>query len=181
MQVKGSMLMYLVKAIRGGGVENFDRFLTDAERELLTKKILPINWYPFESYKRLFEAMVAVVAGGDMGVVQQWGRDYGSTILEGLYRSTIVTGNPFQSLKKYELRFASFYDFGTVEVSDTGPGTAEMSLRDFDPDWETIYQIIYGWLERTVELAGARNPRVVFTSRSWAGDPHTVYRVSWQP
>jgi uncharacterized protein (TIGR02265 family) len=174
------MLMYVVKAIRGGGIEHFDRFLTDADRELLTQKILPISWYPFESYKRLFEALVAVVAGGDMGVVQQWGRDYGSTILDGVYRSTVVVGNPLRSLKNHEQKFASFYDFGTFEVTDAGPGTADVLLCDFDPEWETIYQMICGWLERTAELAGAREPRVVFTARSWAGDPHTAYKVTWQ-
>lgn len=180
MQVKGSMLMYVIKGIRGAGIENFESLLSDPERELAGQKILPISWYPFESYKRFLDALVAVVARGDMNVVRQWGRDYGTTILDGVYRSTIVAGNPHRSLKNYEQRFASFYDFGIVEVTDTGPGSAEVVLRDFDPDWETIYQLIYGWFERTVELAGGRRPRVEFTSRSWTGDPYTGYRVSWQ-
>lgn len=180
MHVKGSMLMFVVRAIRGGGIENFEALLTDEDRELAAQKILPINWYPFESYKRFLDALVVVVARGDMTVVRQWGRDYGSTILDGIYRSTIVAGSPYRSLKNYERRFASFYDFGVVEVTDTGPGTAEVVLRDFDPEWETIYQLIYGWFERTAELAGARDPRVVFTSRSWTGDPYTGYRISWQ-
>jgi len=41
-----------------------------------------------------------------------------------------------------------------------------------------IHEIIVGWLERIVELAGGRNPRVEITARSWADDPHTAYRVS---
>ena len=180
MRVKGSMLMFVVKGIRGGGIENFERFLTDGDRELAAQKILPISWYPFESYKRMLDALVAVVARGDMNVVRQWGRDYGSTIIDGIYRSTIVDGSPYQSLKKYEQRFASFYDFGVVEVTDAGPGTSEVVLRDFDPEWEAIYQLIHGWFGRTAELAGARNPRVEFTSRSWTGDPHTGYSITWQ-
>lgn len=180
MHVKGSMLMFVVRGIRGGGIENFEGLLTDEDRKLAAQKILPISWYPFESYKRLLDALVALVARGDMNVVRQWGRDYGSTILDSIYRSIIVAGSPYRSLKSYEQRFASFYDFGVVEVTDSGPGTAEVVLRDFDPEWEAIYQLIYGWFERTAELAGARNPRVVFTSRSWTGDPYTGYRISWQ-
>lgn len=180
MQVKGSMLMHVVRGIRGGGIENFNHLLTDEDRELVAQKILPINWYPFASYKRLLDALVTVLARGDMAVVQQWGRHYGSVILDGVYRSTIVEGNPYRSLKKYEQRFSAFYDFGVVEVTESEPAAAEVVLRDFDPDWEAIYQLISGWFERTVELAGARNPRVVFTSRSWTGDPYTGYGVSWQ-
>jgi hypothetical protein len=46
--------------------------------------------------------------------------------------------------------------------------------------WTAIYEMISGWLERTVELAGGKNPRIDFKARSWAGDPTTIYRISWQ-
>jgi len=39
--------------------------------------------------------------------------------------------------------------------------------------------MIDGWLERTVELAGGKNPRVVFKARSWAADPSTIYQITW--
>jgi uncharacterized protein (TIGR02265 family) len=179
MQVKGSMMMFVVKGIRAAGVEHFDLLLNDEDRVFLTQRILPINWYPFDSYKRLFDALAAVVARGHQQMIRQWGRDYASTILQGVYQSTITPGDPFRSLKNYEQRFSSFYDFGELEVTDTGPGTAEVEIRDFDSSWESIYHLIDGWLERTVELAGGKSPRVGFKARSWAGDPTTVYRISW--
>jgi len=179
-QVKGSMMMFVVKGVRAAGVEHFEPFLTDDDRRFLAQRILPINWYPFDPYKRLFESLVAVVARGNTQTVRQWGRDYGSAILDGVYRSIIAPGDPMRSLKNYERRFSSFYDFGTLEVKETGPGAAEVAIRDFDPSWESLYQMIQGWLERTVELAGGRDPRVDFTARSWAGDPSTTYRVAWQ-
>ena len=179
MQVKGSMMMFVVKGVRAAGVEHFEPLLTVEDRGYLTQRILPINWYPFANYKRLFDSLVSVVARGNTGTIRQWGRDYGSTILESVYRSVVVPGDPFRSLKNYEQRFTSFYDFGTLEVTDTGPGAAELEIRNFDASWESIYQMIHGWLERTVELAGGRNPRVAFKARSWTGDPSTVYRISW--
>lgn len=180
MQVKGSMMMFVVKGIRAAGVEHFEPLLTDEDRGYLAQRILPINWYPFATYQRLFDSLVSVVARGNTQTVRQWGRDYGSTILEGVYRSVIIPGDPLRSLKNYEQRFASFYDFGTLKVKDTGPGTAELEIRNFDASWESIYEMINGWLERTVELAGGRNPRVTFGARSWAGDPSTLYRISWE-
>lgn len=86
MQVKGSMMMFVVKGVRAAGAEHFDRYLTDDDRELLKQRILPINWYPFEPYKRLFDALVEVVARGNTHTVRQWGRDSGSAILDGVYR-----------------------------------------------------------------------------------------------
>jgi uncharacterized protein (TIGR02265 family) len=180
MQVKGSMLMFVVKGVRAAGIEHFDHLLTDADRELLNQRILPINWYPFENYRRLFDSLVTVVARGNTRTVRQWGRDYGSTILEGVYRSVISPGNPLRSLKNYEQRFSSFYDFGALEVTETGPGSAQLEIRSFDPTWASIYEMISGWLERTIELAGGKDPRIEFLARSWAGDPSTIYSVSWK-
>ena len=180
MQVKGSMMMFVVKGVRAAGPEHFYPLLTDEDRRFLTQRILPINWYPFDNYKRLFDSLVSVVARGNTQTVRQWGRDYGSAILEGVYRSVIIPGNPHRSLKNYEQRFGSFYDFGKLEVTETGPGSAELEIRNFDPSWTAIYEMISGWLERTVELAGGKNPRIDFKARSWAGDPTTIYRISWQ-
>ncbi len=180
MQVKGSMMMFVVKGVRAAGVEHFDHLLTDADRQFLKQRILPINWYPFETYKRLFDSLVTVVARGNTQTVRQWGRDYGSTILEGVYRSVISPGNPLRSLKNYEQRFSSFYDFGALKVTDTGSDSAKLEIRSFDPTWESIYEMIFGWLERTVELAGGHDPRISFISRSWTGDSSTVYSIAWK-
>ena len=179
MRVKGTMMMYVVRAIRGAGVDRFAAFVTEEDRRLLAQTILPINWYPFASYKRLFNALASGVARGSTQVLRQWGREYGSAILDGVYRSTIVHGSPYRSLKNYEKRFASFYDFGTLKVSQVGPGAADVVIREFDPEWEEIHQMILGWLEQTVKLAGADDARVELTARSWAGDAHTAYRVTW--
>ena len=121
MKVKGSMMMFVVKGVRAAGVEHFDALLNDEDRGFLTQRILPINWYPFDSYKRLFDALVTVVARGNPQTIRQWGRDYGSTILQGVYQSTISPGDPLRSLKNYEQRFSSFYDFGKLEVTEIGP------------------------------------------------------------
>jgi uncharacterized protein (TIGR02265 family) len=180
MQVKGSMMMFVVKGVRAAGVGRFDHLLSDADRELIGQRILPINWYPFDIYRRLFDGLVTVVARGDLTTVKQWGRDYGETILQGVYRSVIVAGDPYRTLKNYEQRFSSFYDFGRLEVATTGPSAVELTIRDFDRSWEALYQMISGWLERSVELAGGRGPKVDFAERSWIGDAATVYRISWR-
>lgn len=180
MQVKGSMMMFVVKGVRAAGVEHFEDLLQDEDRAYLEQRILPINWYPFDNYKRLFDSLVAVVARGNIQTVRQWGRDYGSTILEGVYRSVVIPGNPHRSLKNYEQRFGSFYDFGELEVTEIGPGAADLEIRGFDAAWESIYEMICGWLERTVELAGGESPRIDFKARSWVGDPSTIYHITWR-
>jgi len=101
MRVKGSMMMFVVKGVRPAGVEHFDLLINDDDRAFLNQRILPINWYPFDSYKRLFDSLVAVVARGNSQTIRQWGRDYGSTILQGVYQSTIAPGDPFRSLMNY--------------------------------------------------------------------------------
>ncbi len=76
MQVKGSMMMFVVKGVRAAGVEHFEPLLTVEDRGYLTQRILPINWYPFANYKRLFDSLVSVVARATPG---RYGSGAGTT------------------------------------------------------------------------------------------------------
>lgn len=176
-QVKGTLVVGMVKRVRRDKTGGLLSRLGEAEQALCQSQILPVGWYPFETYRNVFDTVVDAVAGGEMEVVRQWGRAYAEEVVSTIYRSAIVAGDPIASLAKYETLFGHFYSFGTLEVERVGPREALLHIRDFDPDWEPAYHLIRGWLEQTLVLGGARNPRVEFESRSWQGDPETCYRI----
>lgn len=176
-KIKGTLVLGMVKTVRrdkGGAIMSR---LGEAAQKLCNSRILPVGWYPLEPYQEVFNAVVDVVAGGDMEMVRQWGRTYAEEVVGSVYRSAIVPGDPIGSLSRYENLFGHFYSFGTLTVERRGPQEALLRIRDFDPDWEAAYHLIRGWLEQTLVLGGARNPQVDFEGRSWQGDPETRYRI----
>lgn len=178
-RVKGSMLVDFVKNIRASKSGAYQDRLTDQDREVISGRIIPSAWYPFETYKNCFNAVVDVEAGGDMKKVTEWGRIYGEAIVTALYKGVIKTGNPCETLKRYDMFWPNFFDFGKVETTIDSDTEARMTIRDFDPDFEALYYMIRGWIERSVELAGGKNVEIVLLSRSWEGDPETSIRISW--
>jgi uncharacterized protein (TIGR02265 family) len=176
-QIKGTLVVGMVKTVRRDKSGTILERLGEAERNLCRSQILPAMWYPFETYKKLFNAVVEVVAGGDLELVRQWGRVYSEEVVSTVYRSAIVPGDPIACLAKYEALFGNFYSFGTLTVERRGPAEAKLSIRDFDPGWEPAYHLIRGWLEQTLVLGGAREPTVDFEARSWQGDPETRYHI----
>jgi hypothetical protein len=36
-----------------------------------------------------------------------------------------------------------------------------------------------GWLERSLELCGAKNIKTEALTKSWAGAPETKFKISW--
>ena len=179
MQVKGSMLLYVVKAIRGDTSGTIATKVSGQDRSFLADRIMPSRWYPYDAYKRLFNLLIDSYAAGNMATVQQWGRESAEEIIGAVYRSAIQPGNPYRTLKNNEIRFTSFYDFGTITVEPEGDTGARVSLAKFDAGWKEIHYLIAGWLERTLELAGGGNAKVEIVARSWSGDPATVYHASW--
>lgn len=179
MQVKGSMMLYVVKAIRGDTSGAIAAKVASEDRPFLADRIMPGRWYPYDAYKRLFNLLIDAYATGNPATIRKWGRDSAEEIIGTVYRSAIQPGNPYRTLKNNEIRFTSFYDFGAISVEPDGDAAARITLSDFDADWKEIHSLIAGWLERTLELAGARSAKVEIIARSWSGDPATVFHATW--
>ena len=178
-RVKGTILVDFVKTIRADRSGACDALLTDQDREVLSSRILPSAWYPFSTYKNCFNAVVQVLAKNDMTKVRQWGRLYGEAIVTGVYKGIIKEGAPLDSLKKYGTYIKSVFDFGEIVIEPVSESEAVVVVSGFDPDFEAHYHIMMGWIERSLELCGARDIQSSFTSMSWQGDPDTRIRMAW--
>jgi len=179
-RVKGTIIIDFVKVVKSDKTGRFDQYLTAEDKKIIAERILPSAWYPYETYKNCFTGVVAVVGNNNLQTVRQWGRLYGEAIITGVYKGIVKEGAPLDSLAKYSTHIRNLFDFGefvTVPLSAEG---AEMVMRGFDPDFEPQYHIMRGWLERSVELCGARDIKSDFSMKSWDGAPETRLALSWR-
>jgi uncharacterized protein (TIGR02265 family) len=178
--VKGSLFVYFVKAIRASKDGVYDPYLTDQDRQVLGGQILPSSWYPFETYKRCFRAVATVEAQNNKTAIRLWGREFCDEIMLSIYKRVLTDTTPMQSLHRYVSMFSMFYDFGELEVEARGANQAVLTIRGFDPDFEELYQLIHGWLERSLELTGARDVRVMLLTSSRGSAPETQFDLTWK-
>jgi len=178
-RVKGTMLVEWVKTVRADKAHDYSGYLTEQDQQIISRQILPSMWYPFESYRNIFAAVVKETANNDMETVFKWGRLYGEKIVREVYSSLIADSGPAEVAKKYRIIFKSFFDFGEFKLELPAPNQVLLTIRDFAPDFEPFFHIARGWVERSFELAGAKNVQSEFLSKSWEGAPETIIKFSW--
>lgn len=178
--VKGSLFVYFVKAIRANKTGAYDSYLTDLDRQVLQGQILPSSWYPFETYKRCFRAVATVEVQNNKVLIRGWGREFCDEIMLSIYKRVLTDTTPMQSLHRYVSLFTMFYDFGELEIEARGANRAVLTIRDFDPDFEELYQLIHGWIERSLELTGARDVKVMLLTSSRHSAPETQFDLTWK-
>ncbi len=179
-KVKGSVLIDFIKTIRADKSGVYQRYLTKEDQAIINQRILPSAWYPYATFRNCFNAIYEVLAKKNLDLVRQWGRLYGARIVDALYKGLLKQGQPLDYIKKYEVYIKNFFDFGKIEVEEEAPNQVLIRMIDFDPSFPPLYAIMFGWLERTLELCGAKSIKLEIVRKSWEGAQDTAIRFKWQ-
>ncbi len=179
-RVKGTMLVDWAKTIRKDASRDYSRYLSEDDRRILAGQVLPSAWYPFETYRHLFGAVVKELAGDNMDAVYAWGREFGEKTLREIYSSLIACGAPMDVVDKYKIIFKKFFDFGEFVFEPAGENQVVLKVRDFAPEFEPFFHGLRGWIERSLELGGAKEVTSEFLAKSWQGAPETAIRFAWK-
>jgi hypothetical protein len=179
MQVKGSIVVNLVKMIKKDKSGVYNNYLTEKDKAIISQKILPSSWYPFDMYKRCLNAIFEVIAKKDLKIAKEWGRIECQTAMSNIYARVIEGCDPLSFIKRYEVTHQNFYDFGKTEIIVEGKNRVVYKLSEFDAQFYIIYYLIQGWIEHGLELCGAKNIKSEFLTKSWEGHSSTSMRFTW--
>jgi hypothetical protein len=180
-RVKGSLFLAYVRMIRSAKNADWTAHLRPEDEVFLHQRIDPGGWYPMETFERMGLGILAVIARGNLEAVQAWGR-FQIDDLRAARPDLIVAGDPAGSLRHFETVCGDFFDFGPLRFLEVAEGEAAMRIEygmSKTAEEAASFQTL-GFLERLVELAGARPCGVRFRARSWAGDPATIAELGWE-
>jgi len=178
-QVKGSILLPWVKAIKANKSGVYDSLLTRESKEAVSKLILSSSWYNFDIYKNCFNSIAQVEVKGDRNICREWGRAYSDSIMKSVYKSSIVKTDPKSIMDRFKLVMKSMFNFGQLKNELVADNEMIVSIEDFDPDFELFYYIIIGWLEKYLELCLGKPVQAAFIEKSWEGNPVTRIKLTW--
>jgi len=178
--VKGIILADYVRMIRNAKSVNWDKYLTREDKNYLNQRILESEWYPFDTLDRMAVGIITELAKGDLETVKAWGRVSMERISE-LNKSILCEDQPMESLMRFKIFRGSLFNFDPIKVVlitskkviiELNYGMSEIAEK------AAAYHTL-GYIERLLELAGAKQIRSEFTSKIWGNDPATVYEVEW--
>lgn len=180
-QVKGSLFVDYVRMLRGHKGVDWPQLLPPEDVAYLQARIDPGGWYPMDSFERLGNVILRIVARGDLQAVRMWGR-FSTDALRFANPGLVAVGDPIETINRFRVLRATFFDFEALDVLMLHDDEAQIAVRYHmgDTAEEAAAMQTLGFFERLLEFAGVREVEARFVERSWAGDARTVLGLHWR-
>ena len=180
-QVKGTLFVDYVRMLRAKKKDvDWARYLTPNDLAYLDKRIISDEWYPMTTFERMGLAILAEVAEGDLFLVKEWGR-MSIDWLCSVHPNLVSPGDPRESLMRFQVLRQSFFDYPALVMREITDGEARLviSYGMSHRAEEAASNQTLGFFERLLEVSGAKNVKIGFTSTSWDGGPNTLLEMQW--
>jgi hypothetical protein len=181
-RVKGTAVLSSLRYVRERfGEESLERVLAALPTgdALLRGGLLASSWYPMPALLRFMQEAERQLGAQEPNLVLNMGRascDYGVT---GVYKVFFKVGSPEFIIGRAARVFSSYYDTGKIEVVASRDGHAAVEVSGLEGSAPQFCERIYGWMQRTLELAGARNLRSSHPSCVHRGDAVCRFEGNW--
>ena len=179
--VRGILFADYVRMIRAYKRTEWTRHFDPLDLAILHTQIDPAAWYPMGAFERFGNAILAEIARGDVQAVRIWGQ-LSVDALRAANPALVVDGDPIETLMRFRVLRATYFDFEALEIPMLLDGEAQVVIHYYmGPTAEEAASFqTMGFFERLLDLAGATAVQAAFRERSWAGSARTVLDLAWR-
>lgn len=181
-QVKGTVIKSRLGFVEEHfGADALPRVLASLapEDQDVLRSVLSTKWYPFDLGRRLDDAIVRTLGGGDNVLFERLGAASADRNLTTVHQTFLTPGDPHAFLSKARAIYALYYETGRREYERTGPTSGVLTTYDAEtfsaPDCLTVV----GWHRRALEMCGARDVSITEEACRARGGAVCRYRVEW--
>ncbi len=141
-----------------------------AAAERVDAVILPMAWLPMATFELLVRA-----AGEGEAVLQSIGRAIADRELATTHRLFVQTGTPKSALERFPHLFRLYHLRGTATIEEGDvPGNVRITLDTGAPESLVHTHVVAAFVQRLLEICGARDVRTVVLSVRGRGEARTV-------
>jgi hypothetical protein len=179
-RVRGVLFADYVRMIRSRRDIDWNRHLSPDDMGFVTKRVKADDWYPMDSFERMGNAILKEIAKLEVEMVRAFGK-FSVNALREDNPMLLAEGDPVETLMRFRVLRATFFDFEALDVRTLVDGHAEILIRYHMgkmAEEAASYQTL-GFFEGLLEAAGALGVKAQFTGCSWSGDPDTVVDLRW--
>jgi hypothetical protein len=180
-EVKGTAvaatLRYATETLGPQGYRRLLESLTPEDRNILEAGVLASGWYPLTFLLDVMENTTRITA--DPRTAWKMGRASADYALTTIYKIFFKVGSPQFVISKASTVFKTYYTTGQMNPVVSEKGHALMEITGFADPAAILCERIMGWMERTVELSGAKEPRMVHPQCLARGDAVCRYEGWW--
>jgi hypothetical protein len=153
--------------------------LSEEDRTLFGRLVLPIQWYPLAPFPRLLRAMDSEVGRGDLSLVTERGTWAAVQDMRTVHKVLLKLVTAQWVIDKGMKLWPNFHTSGHWEAKREGDKGARAELRDLGVVDEAMCATLKGWILGLLQLAGKRAVVDHVECRA-RGAASCVYHVSWK-
>ena len=149
-------------------------------RALAQGGFVPGGWYPMKHQVAVYEAIDRTFGSGDFRLCWQIGQFTAEYELSTIHKMLIRFGKPEHILRISGMLWGMYYSTGKMALENVAGGSAVAILRGFNPISKALCMDIAGWMERSLELTGAKDVHIVHSTCFMDGKGECRYEGSWK-
>ncbi|MBN1898900.1 MAG: hypothetical protein JW827_08995 [Spirochaetes bacterium] len=184
MDVKGTALaslpIFIKKEFDIDGVHKWLNSLPEKARKVFSQPIMPGGWYPLTD--TLVEGtikMVKVLYLGDQKGALEAGRYSAEYALKGIYKLFVKIGSVEYLIEKASVIMPTYYRPSRMEIVEKEKNRCLMRIIEFPEMHEILELRIMGWIEKAMEISGAKNIKIQVIQSLLKKDPVTDFLITW--
>jgi hypothetical protein len=171
----------ILRKLKGDRVAEATLDLAPAEfaRSFRAGLVFSGNWYPLAWYADLHRA-AQKAAGAGPELARTMGLESVKDDLSGIYRIFLLVVSPEFVLSKSPLLFSTYYDTGTMSVTEATRGRARAQLTGCTGFDKNLFLDVQGSCQAGLEAAGARDVVITPTAGGGDGDTSMEMEARWR-
>jgi hypothetical protein len=181
--VKGSAFHVRIAWLRlaqgGAVVDRIQAEVGDDVARLIEQGAARADWYPLAWFIELNQAIDRVVGRGDLTMVKELGRHAAEAQLTTIYRLFIKLGTITWILARAARLWNLHFDSGRLLLREFPDGQLEVEILDFAAPHRVHCLAVQGWVERAIELSGARDVELTEVDCRALGHDRCRFRLRW--
>jgi hypothetical protein len=185
MQVKGTAVetipMFIKSKFGDQGYQKWIQALRPESQKVFVSSILSPVWYSLkETLIDPTSTLCDLFYRGRMDGAVDQGKFSAEHALKGVYKLFVKFTSPETLVAKASTILPTYYQPSAMEVVEKGKGRGVVRITKFETPHMVIEHRMKGWMEKALEISGAKGVKVEITSSMTKGAPHTDFVVTWQ-
>ncbi len=182
-RVKGtavvSTLRFVGERFGEDGLKSVLADLSPEDRAQVETGALASAWYPFALLLRIMKAAGTRFGGKAPELYREMGEASAEHGLTTVYKIFFRVGSPQFIISRASAVFKNYYDSGEMKAVVSEKGHAVLELAGFAEPAPEFCERVVGWMQRTLELSGGTDLRIVHPTCAVRGDRACRFEGWW--
>jgi len=182
-QIKGATTKETVTQIKTrAGDQAFQKILAlldEDTRRIFEGEIFASTWYPLDKFARFLEVEIRVLANGREEVITRGAEAVNERQLLGIYKAFVRVGSPEYVIERIAAVHTTYFQGVSVDVQLPEPRKALIKYIGFEKQHRIMGFAIIGFFNKALELSGANNAVIYFTTPIEEGRGYAELSIAW--